>query len=268
MPLLRGLKKPILFLLAFWLVPAGAATLEPFTAEYKFYYADWQLGTSTYSLKKTASDRYLFSFASSLKILVFTDFRKVTSEFVERANRLYPLRYRHERTGTGADYVDMIVFDQKQRRITSTISGESVEMPYDAQLLDGLTVQFQLMLDVKRSASDDKSKDYNDKDYNDKDYNYSVLEGNVVEPITFTEMAPETITIEGKRYECVVFEAKRRGGRLKTDIWFAKNLGFLPVQLAHFVNGSRRFNARLAHYSKLAGPALQYPVLPVSGRIQ
>ena len=209
---------------------------RPFTAEYKVYYADWHLGKGTYSLLKTADNSYRFDFSSELKILIFTDYREVSSEFVLRKSRLYPQEYHHDRKGTGPNYHDKVIFNDSKRKISSTVRDHTVIIPYSDHLLDGLSVQLQLMFDVQQ---------------NKQHYIYDVLESNAIEHLDFKVLGKPVITIDGKTYECIMFEAIRREGRLKTHIWFAKKMNYLPVQMAHFIDGKKRFNAKLVNYSEM-----------------
>lgn len=215
--------------------PLSAPTrLTPFIAEYKIYFGDWHLGKGVYSFDKIDEERYVFSFKSDMTILMFTDHREVKSEFTQLNNRLYPLQYSHDRKGTGADYFDLVVFDKENKIIKSTARGHTVITDYNKTYLDGLSVQFQLMLDVSRR---------------NQVFTYFVFENNAIEEVRFYKIGKETVIIDGVSYDCVQFEAIRRNGQLKTHIWFAQNLNNMPVQMAHYINGSKRFNGKLIRYS-------------------
>lgn len=215
-----------------------AATHTPFTAHYEVYFKEWHLGQGTYSLSHQGGDLYRFSFSGAIQFLIFTDAREVSSEFVDRNNRAIPLRYQHNRTGTGSDYADSILFDPATKKITSTVRKKVESIPYDAELLDGLVVQFQLMLDLKNGVAP---------------LRYRVLEDLAVEEILFEEKPAETLTISGKQYNCRVVEGSRLNGSRVTRIWFAKNLDFMPVQMAYYVNGAKRFSAEMASFSRKEG---------------
>ena len=216
-------------------MPAMASTLTPFKAEYKLFYGDWHLGTGIYSLEKMSEEQYAFNFESTLKILVFRDYRVVRSEFNHLKNRLYPLRYSHDRKGTGADYSDLVIFDEANNIVKSKVRGKTATIKYDKKLMDGLSVQLQLMLDVKRR---------------DQVFTYVVFENNMAEKLRFKKIGKETIVIDNKVYETMQFEAIRRGGQLKTHIWFAESLNYLPIKMVHFINGSKRFNGELIRYEE------------------
>lgn len=222
-----------IILIAGLCIPCMAATPAPFTAEYKIYFGDWHLGTGTYSFEKIDNEFYAFNFESAMKILLFSDYRKVRSEASIENNRLFPVHYTHERKGTGKDYTDVVSFDKKDKTIKSTSGENTVTSPYDKKFLDGLSVQLQLMLDVQRR---------------DQTFIYHVFENNAVETVIFKKLGKRTLTIDDKQYECLQFEAIRRGGQLVTHIWFAESLNYMPVQMAHFINGSKRFNGKLIRY--------------------
>jgi len=63
-------------------------------------------------------------------------------------------------------------------------------------------------------------------------------------------LAPKNRT-HNVEYDTLKFEVKRPEKHLKTHMWFSKDHDYLPVQLAHFSNGNKKFNAKLKKFTIL-----------------
>ena len=225
----------IVLLIALFSQPLYAAGLQEFTADYEIYYGDIRLGKANYRLSHTKDNFYRFDFVSDLRFLIFTDNRVVSSELAYEDSHLLPSYYSHYRKGTGLDYFEEIRFDRSENLIHSTYKKESEEFVYEMDIVDGLTVQLQLMLDLRHGIKRPK---------------YKILDVNKVREREFSHAGEETITLESVDYHSVVYQVVRDNDRRKTQMWFSPERHYLPVQMVHFSKGKKKFNAHLVNYSE------------------
>ena len=212
----------------------NAAPIPEFSAKYEVYYGDYSLGTGRYELAQTAEDQYKFSFVSKMRFfLMFTDKRWVSSTFEYKDDQILPIRYEHKREGTGPNYYDVIKFDAAANLIDSVHKKDHYKQDYNALIRDGLSVQLQLMLDLRRGVKHPK---------------YLILDENELKEREFSFIKEETLKIEGKVYDCVLYQVVRSSNSRKTQMWFSIKDNYQPVMMAHYSKEKKRFNARLVSY--------------------
>lgn len=217
-------------------LPAFASKLTGFTAEYQVYYGDYNLGAGRYTLAHTQGDEYKFSFHSKMRfLLMFSDKRWVESDFLYQNDQVLPIRYQHKREGTGPDYFDKIVFDVSANQIRSVHKKDEYKLDYDDLVRDGLSVQLQLMLDLRRGMKRPK---------------YKILDENKLREREFSYVKDEILTIEGKQYDCVMYQVVRSSKKRKTQMWFSKDHDYQPVMMAHYSKDKKRFNARIVSFKE------------------
>ena len=225
----------IVLLIALFSQPLYATGLQEFTADYEIYYGDIRLGKANYRLRHIKDNFYRFDFVSDLRFLIFTDNRVVSSELAYEDSHLLPSYYSHDRKGTGLDYFEEIRFDRSENLIHSTYKNESEEFVYEKDIVDGLTVQLQLMLDLQHGIKRPK---------------YKILDVNKVREREFSLAGEETITLESVDYHSVIYQVVRDNDRRKTQMWFSPERNYLPVQMVHFSKGKKKFNAHLVNYNE------------------
>jgi hypothetical protein len=224
-------------LLVFLLLPLGslvAEPLRPFTANFDLYYKWLHMGYGRYQLEHVAANEYRFSFASSMRFLMFSDKRQVSSRFYLRQGRIIPIEYQHYRQGTGADYTEKIVFSAAQKTIYADFKEGEQVLAYDAAILDGLAVQLQLMLDVSVGR---------------KPLQYQILETFGVMTREFNYLANDSFEFDDQSYKTSVVEVSREQKDFRTQMGFAQGLHYLPVQLLHFKGKKKQFSASLQNFS-------------------
>lgn len=217
-------------------VPIYAKPINGFVAKYDVYYGDYNLGTGRYELEHIKDEQYKFSFESKMRFfLVFTDKRWIETEFKLKNNQILPIRYAHKREGTGPDYNDVIEFDVAGNQIRSMHKNDAYEQDYDALIRDGLSVQLQLVLDLRRGVENPK---------------YLILDENKLKEREFEFIKEETLEIEGQEYQTVLYQVVRDSGHRKTQMWFSVKHDYQPVMMAHFNKEKKRFNARITSYTE------------------
>jgi len=218
---------------AFFIQPLCASEIQEFTAEYEILYGDLRLGKANYRFINSQGDHYRFDFSSELRFLIFSDVRFVKSELIYEDTHLLPSYYSHDRKGTGRDYFEEVLFDRSENLISSTYQGESTEFVYERDIVDGLTVQLLLMLDLQKGNRQPK---------------YKILDANKIREREFRFVGEESITLQSADYHSVIYEVVRDNNRRKTQMWFSPERDYLPVQMVHFSKGKKKFNAHLLNY--------------------
>jgi len=224
-----------LLLIALCTQPLYAAEIQEFNADYEIYYGDIHLGTANYRFSHSKDNDYRFDFASHLRFLIFWDERIVSSDLVYEDQYLLPRHYSHDRKGTGRDYREEIVFDRSNKRIRATYGKESKELEYEKDIIDGLTMQLQLMLDLQRGIAQPK---------------YRIVDFNRLKEYEFSFAGAEIINIQDVQYESVIFQVVRDNERRKTQMWFSPQRNYLPLKMVHFSKGKKKFNAHMVKYTE------------------
>lgn len=223
-------------LLTFLSQPLLAAELQQFEADYEIFYGDIHLGKANYRFTHTEDNHYRFDFASELSFLIFSDQRVVSSELSYEDWNLRPRYYSHDRKGTGRDYLEEIHFDRAANVIRTSYLKETREYPYENDVVDGLTVQLQLMIDLQRGIKRPK---------------YKIIDANKVREREFSFVGEETIQLQGVDYPSVVYQVVRDNNKRKTQMWFSTGRDYLPIQMVHFSKGKKKFNAHLVDYREI-----------------
>lgn len=221
--------------IAFLIQPVCASEIQEFTAEYEILYGDIHLGKANYRFSHSQDNHYRFDFSSELRFLIFSDVRAVKSELNYEDTHLLPRYYSHDRKGTGRDYFEEVIFDRSEQLIRSNYKGESIEFAYEEDIVDGLTVQLLMMLDLQKG---------------NRQLRYKILDANRIREREFRFVGEESITIQGTDYHSVIYEVVRDNNRRKTQMWFSPERNYLPVQMVHFSKGKKRFNAHLLNYQE------------------
>jgi len=140
---------PILSLLFIChLAQANITPLTPQTAEYQVNYGSIELGKAQYELLPKQGNIYQYRFDSDVSLLVLWDKRHIISEFTDENGHLQPIRYTHDREGTGSDYQDQTVFLKNKQEIFSRYKDKKIKLPYKETIYDPLVAQLQFRLDM------------------------------------------------------------------------------------------------------------------------
>jgi hypothetical protein len=226
-----------LFVIALCMQSLYAAELQEFSAEYEIFYGDIHLGKANYRFRHVDGNSYRFEFSSNLRFLIFWDQRSVYSDLVYEDGQLRPSYYRHDRKGTGHDYLEQIIFDPAGKQIVTTYEKDEKELEYEADIIDGLTMQLQMMLDLQRGIEQPS---------------YRIVDFNKLKTYAFRPAGKEVLNIQDRDYETVMLQVVRKSEKRETRMWFAPERNYLPMQMVHFSKGKKKFNAHLVNYAEPA----------------
>ncbi|MCL1076844.1 DUF3108 domain-containing protein [Parashewanella spongiae] len=226
-----------LFIITLLILSSSAfATLSPLlpqTAEYRVLYGSIDLGKARYTLDKI-NDQFNYKFESELSLLVLSDRREVSSEFVVTNDHVNPIRFFHEREGTGSDYQAQLVFLKSQEKVYGKYKHEKLEFNYANDLYDILSVQVQLRLDLANKK---------------EDLNYKIIKSNKISDYQFNIVGTEVININQRNYQTIKLMVERKKKKRQTLIWLAPELAYLPVKLTHSKKGKKQLEVQLLNSS-------------------
>ncbi|BAJ02350.1 DUF3108 domain-containing protein [Shewanella violacea] len=233
---------------------AAPSPLTPQTAEYQVYYGSIELGKARFQLPKAEGNIYHYRFDSDVSLLVLSDRRNVRSDFIREGNQLTPMRYTHNRKGTGPNFQEQAAFAKAQAVVYSSYKDERSKLDYTHTLYDPLMVQLQFRLDIALGK---------------KELHYEMVKEGEVDEYTFKIVGKERVNIESGSYETIKVEVVRDSKKRQTFFWMAPDLGYLPIRLTHFEKGSKQLDIKLLNYHfspeqtvKIEEPAADSSVQP------
>ncbi|WP_299494588.1 DUF3108 domain-containing protein [uncultured Shewanella sp.] len=215
------------------LVQATITPLTPQTAEYQVYYGSIELGQARYQLSPKQGSIYQYRFDSDVSLLVLWDKRHILSEFTVEDDNLIPIRYTHDRKGTGSDYQDQTVFLKDKQEIFSRYKDKKVKLPYKELIYDPLMAQLQFRLDISKGA---------------KNLEYKMVKEGEVDDYKFKVLGREQIKVVSGVYDTIKIEVVRDSKKRQTFFWMAPSLAYLPIRLTHFEKGSKQLDIQLLKY--------------------
>lgn len=134
-------------------LPTLAVPLNSFDADYVVYRAGKKHGEAKRYLKQTELG-YDFGYSSDISWLIFSDKRSETSEFIISDQQIHPSRYVMERTGTGPDRHYEWRLDHQLKALSTGKKKQPKALVWHDNLLDPISYQLQLVLDLKAGKTD------------------------------------------------------------------------------------------------------------------
>jgi len=209
----------VLGLIAMAAMPAAAAELKPFTANYNITWGGISAGTATLTLKHEADGRWTYQSVTTargfFRLAMPAELRS-RSVFTVQDGKVVPQQFVAEDGTTNTSKDQELNFDWAAGRVTGKFEKSAVNLPLQPGLLDSLSVQAALMHELlsgrtpARFVLVDKGRI--------KDYNYSA-EG---EDILRTPLG---------EHRTVIFRSARPGSPNGTWFWCAPDMNFLPLKV-------------------------------------
>lgn len=202
---------------------AAPATLQPYEARYTL---DWASGVSfsgdaIRTLRKEGSNWVLETNASAM----FASLSERSSFAL--APEIQPLRYNFKRKIFGKKRTAQLDFNWQTQQVTNNVNEKPWKMAIAPGVLDKLSVQLQLRLDVKAGK---------------KTLEYQVADGGRMKTYRFAIAGKESITTPAGTFDAIKV-ARDRGensGR-KTWIWLAPELDYLIVKIHQIEKSDKEY---------------------------
>jgi len=226
------MRRALLLACALLALPAvQAADLQPFSASYT---ADWKQlpmsGTAERSLEKNTDGTWKLSFKASMMIASLTEESVITLE----KGSLLPQSYHFERGGLGKAKKINLDFDWTTKMVTGTDRGDAVKVPLNTGMLDKSTYQLALQRDVAAGK---------------KSMSYQVVEGEDTDTYDFRVLKSEMVNTKVGKIDAIKVERVRPPAETPnkriTEMWFAKDWGYVLVALRQVETDGKEYNIML-----------------------
>lgn len=210
--------------------------LTPYIARYKLFRAGEEHGTAERELFVLDSF-YRLRYKSSIKWLIFSDERTESSSFKIADNRVRPLAYKMERTGTGPDRTYNVTFDRENQKIvTRKKRKKSKKQPKQAtwneNWLDAISYQQQIYMDLKAGH---KTFDY-----------FFINRKGVEREYKFKVVGEELLTLPYGNIKAIKVERQYgEKSERQTFAWFAPELDYALVRIWKAKEGVEQFDIQL-----------------------
>ncbi|TVT80460.1 DUF3108 domain-containing protein [Pseudomonas sp. H3(2019)] len=224
------MRRALLFACALLALPlAQAADLQPFSASYT---ADWKQlpmsGSAERSLSKNDNGSWTLNFKASMLVASLTE----ESTLKLDKDTLLPQSYRFERGGLGKAKKVNLDFDWTTKMVTGIDRGDPVKVPLNTGMLDKSTYQLALQRDVAAGK---------------KSMSYQVVEGEDTDTYDFRVIGQEKVQTKAGSVDAIKVERVRDPTQNKriTEMWFAKDWGYILVALRQVETDGKEYNIML-----------------------
>lgn len=202
-------------------LPASAQTsaLQPFSVVLSVTYRGIRAGKSELSLQPLSEGRWRYSStnrARGLFRLVFPDDIQQYSELQLTSDGIQPLRYVADDGSEDTTRDITLNFDWNQRKVSGIAEDEPVEItlgPEDAQ--DPMSVQLALMWALQAGQTPD---------------HYWLADKRQLKRYLYRAEGRETLNVAGESLQTVIWSSHREGSDRVTRVWYAKDLGWIPLR--------------------------------------
>ncbi len=163
-----------------------------------------------------------------------------TSEFDIQGDRIVPGDYRSvdqlTRDKTSAD----VSFNWASARLDGRINGEPADFEIEDGMLDRVSVQYQLMRDLKNGELREQ---------------YHLFDIDEVKVLNVTNVGEREIKTPAGKFNVIGIRHQAEGSSRTTTLWCAEALDYLPVVIEQHRKGKLRLRARLKAYKTLSDGA-------------
>ncbi|MCV6588468.1 MAG: DUF3108 domain-containing protein [Marinobacterium sp.] len=204
--------------------PASAGeTLQPYTAHYAL---DWASGVSfsgdaVRTLQQDGKQWQLKTEASALFASLSESSRFTLNPAIT------PQQYRFQRKVFGKKRRAELNFDWQKNQVTNNVNDQPWQMAIYPGVLDKLSVQLQLRLDLKAGKTQ---------------FNYKVADGGKLKDYHFVVDGKETVATPAGTFDTVrVLRQRGNGSSRKTWIWFAPELDHMIVKIRQLEKENKEY---------------------------
>jgi hypothetical protein len=209
--------------------PHPGDPLQPFSATYALDWHGLTAGTATLTLSRIDADTYLYTSndrANGIFRIAFPDPINETSMFRLSEGHVTPLAYREDNGERHADQDVTLNFDWAGHRVQGTAGPKSVNEPVEPGTQDPLSVQIELMHDLRMDQVPATFLLWDKTSANE--YHY-------------TREGTEALDTPLGRLDTVIYRSDRPGYDRVMRLWLAPSLGYLPVQAERRRKGKVEF---------------------------
>jgi hypothetical protein len=211
----------------------GPAVVRPFVARFAVSWRGIGAATMTLDLRETSPGRFTYTSTSTARGLmraVYAQDATQVSRLEIVDGRVRPLQFRAS-DGTGAaDKAISIEFDWAAGRATGTAETRPVNLVLRPGVQDPMSSQVALIAELL--AGRDPA-------------GFTLLDADQFKDYVYVAEGPRRLETVAGTLDTVVYVSRRPGSERLTRVWYAKELGFLPVQAERIRKGKTELSMRL-----------------------
>ncbi|WP_404343128.1 DUF3108 domain-containing protein [Pseudoalteromonas mariniglutinosa] len=212
-----------------------AGDLTQYKASYDVLRKGETHGKAVRELKKIADNNYVLTYHSDIEWMIFSDSRKETSQFTYQNQRISPLSYKMERTGTGPDKDYSLQFNAQQQQIKSSESDYPLQYEWSNEYQDSLSYQVQVREELKKGKTE-LSYPLIDKKGNLRSYDFAVL-------------GTEMISLPIGNIEAIKVKRLYDNDKRQALAWFAPEMDYMLVRMWKGEKGVEQFEVQLNSFT-------------------
>ncbi|MEW5757780.1 MAG: DUF3108 domain-containing protein [Pseudomonadota bacterium] len=223
---------------------AGEPAIPDFAATYQLQRGSLTLGETVRSLK-AEGDGGAYAFESEIHSTGFAAIF-LKDKVIERSmfklqdQRVIPLEYLYDRRGGKKERQTHQKFDWENRQVTDLQDPQAAAVAVPEATLDKHVYQIQVMLDLAAGK---------------RDLEYAILDRAKVKTYRVEIIGEETLDTKLGKLDTVIVQRKKDG--VATTLWCAKELYFLPVQIAQVEKDGSSYKARIKALTGMTVPKKQ-----------
>lgn len=212
----------------------AAAALTPHHAEYKIKIS--VLGGILQTNLKNSAEGYEADShikATGMARLIARGDITEKSWFEDAAGAIRPSRFvSSDELSKGGEEVD-ISFDWDNEMVSGLIGGEDFKASIDGILQDRVSLQYALMHDLLNDSVDDT---------------YLLQDAEKLKILSVTNLGAKTVKVPYGSVEAIGLQHRAGTSSRVTTMWFAEDLGYLPVLIEQHRKGKLQVRAMLREY--------------------
>lgn len=208
--------------------------LKSYTATYQIFRSGKQYGDARRYLKQQ-DDVYELGYESKISWFLFNDDRKELSRFLIVDQRIKPLFYQMQRSGTGSKRHYQLHLDWQQKQLKIGKQQELKTDSWNEQWLDMLSFHQQIVLDLKAGKTD---------------FVYEVLNRHgETRPYQYRVSTEEWLSLPFGKIKAIRLERYGQSPDKQVIAWVAPELDYLLVRLWQAEDNVEQFDLQLKSYT-------------------
>ncbi|RLW61791.1 MAG: hypothetical protein B6D70_08670 [gamma proteobacterium symbiont of Stewartia floridana] len=203
---------------------AADGLLKPFSAEFTVHRNILPLGRLTLSLELKPDGSYIYTAHSQPSLLANLFSRNEVieeSQGLHLEGRVVPHRYTYRDKDQPSENSE-VSFDWQSAHAATTSQGVTWSQPIGDTTQDKLSQQLQVRLHLAEGS---------------QQVSYQVADGGKVKTYHFQVVGEETVASSNHSFRCLRVERSKGDGASDYTIWFARELGYLPIKIERTQSG-------------------------------
>jgi hypothetical protein len=217
---------------------SGAATLQPFVAQYQAKYTWLSVGDIRLELKRDGGPGLWIlesrGDATGLARLVASGTLVQTSWMQVEEDSVRPLRFRLDDGMERAKEDVSLEFDWQAARATGIAKGNPVDEEILPNTQDPVSFQFAMMLALQNGKEPGQ---------------LPMIDGRKLKLYDHTFLRKERVETPAGTFDTVVYRSARPESSREAIMWLAPDLGYLAVQVEQYRKGKRLFAMYMKKYA-------------------